>query len=83
MYDVRNKGIVRYHTYSECDIIHIRCQFIYSASDVINKGHVMSYILRVVFLMAGYGVMYSAHDGIHVSPVMPYIVATMSSKEWV
>ena len=43
----------------------------------------MSYILRVVVLMGGYGVMYSAHDGIHMPPVMSYIVGGMSSTEWV
>ena len=45
------------------------------ACDVINtKG---------CFLKGGYGVMYSAHDGIHMPPVMSYIVGVMSSTEWV
>ena len=33
--------------------------------------------------MGGYGVMYSAHNGIHMPPVMSYIVGVMSLTEWV
>ena len=43
----------------------------------------MSKILRVVVLKFGYCVMYSAHDGIHIPPVMSYIVGVMSLTEWV
>ena len=43
----------------------------------------MSKILRVLVLKGGYGVMYSAHDGIHMPTVMSYIVSVMSSTEWV
>ena len=43
----------------------------------------MSQILGVVVLKVGYGVMYSAHDGIHMPPVMSYIVGVMSLTEWV
>ena len=56
---------------------------IYNACYVINKGHVRSEILRVVVLKGGYGVMYSAHEGIYMPPVMPYIASVMSSTEWV
>ena len=31
----------------------------------------------MVVLKCGYGVMYSAHDGIHMPPVMSYIVGVM------
>ena len=43
----------------------------------------MSYILRAIVLKGGYGFMYSVHDGIHMPPVMSYIVGVMSSTEWV
>ena len=43
----------------------------------------MSQILRVVVLNGGYGVMYSANDGIHMPPVISYIVGAMASTEWV
>ena len=42
----------------------------------------MSYIQRVVVLKGGHGVMYSAHDGIHMPPVMSYLVGVMSLTEW-
>ena len=35
----------------------------------------------VVVLKGGYDVMYSAHDGIHMPPVMSYIVGVMSLTE--
>ena len=41
----------------------------------------MSEILRVVVLKGGYGIMYSAHDSIHMPPVMSYIVGVMSLTE--
>ena len=41
----------------------------------------MSQILRVVVLKGGYGVMYSSHDGIHMPPVMSYIVGVISLTE--
>ena len=34
----------------------------------------------VVVIKGGYDVMYSAHDGIHMPPVMSYIVGVMSSQ---
>ena len=43
----------------------------------------MSKILRVVVLKGGYGVMYSAHYGIYMPPVISYKVGVMSSTEWV
>ena len=43
----------------------------------------MKYIIRVIVLKGGYGVMCSAHDGIHMPPVMSYIIGVMSSTEWV
>ena len=43
----------------------------------------MSYILRVVVLKGGYGVIYSAHDGIHMRPEMSYIDNVMYLTEWV
>ena len=50
---------------------------------------VMSDILAVklhnvcVVIKGGYDVMYSAHDGIHMPPVMSYIVGVMYSIDWV
>ena len=37
----------------------------------------------VVVLKGGYDVMYSAHDGIHMPPVMSYIIGVMSSTKCV
>ena len=42
----------------------------------------MSQILRVVVLKGGYGVLYSAHDGIHMPPVMSYVAGVMYLTEW-
>ena len=39
--------------------------------------------LMVVVLKGGYDVMYSAHDGIHMPPVMSYIIGVMSSTKCV
>ena len=39
-------------------------------------------ILRVAVINGGYDVMYSAYEGIHMPPVMSYIVGVMSSTEW-
>ena len=55
----------------------------YSACDVMNTVHVMSYILRIVVIKCGYDVMYSAYDDIHRPPVVCYIVGVMSSTKWV
>ena len=43
----------------------------------------MSGILKVVVIKGGYDVIYSAYDGIHMPPVMSYIVGVMSSTDWV
>ena len=43
----------------------------------------MKYIIRVIVLKGGYGVMYSTNDGIHMRPVISYIVGVMASTEWV
>ena len=74
---------MRSHTYSEYDITHSRCHVIYSACDVMNTVHVMLEILRVVVIKFGYDVLYSAYDGIHMPPVMSYIVGVMSFTEQV
>ena len=47
-----------------------------------NTVHAMSSILRVV-VKCGYDVMYSAHDGIHMPPVIYYMVGVMSLTDWV
>ena len=38
--------------------------------------------MRVVVIKGGYEVMYSVYDGIHMPPVMSYIVGVMPLTQW-
>ena len=39
-------------------------------------------ILRVAVINGGYDVMYSAYEGMHMPPVMSYIVVVLSWTKW-
>ena len=65
-----------------CDVTHIVNVISYTVDNMSYTVHVVSGTLRVVFIKGGYDVMYSAYDGIHLPPVMSYILGVMSLTQW-
>ena len=53
-----------------CDVTHIVNVISYTVDNISYIVHVMSLILWVVVIKGGYYIMYSAYNGIPMSPVM-------------